>query len=101
MIPTRFFVTSGKAISEVTDLNAFDKALLNAGIGEQNIVTVSSILPAGIKKVNRRKLDMGRITYCVLATMGGTEGETISAGIVYAFRKDVQGGYIAEGHGHG
>lgn len=100
MMPKKFFVTSGKAISEVSDLNAFDKALLNAGIGEQNIVTVSSILPVGIKKINQCKLPMGGIIYCVLAEMRGGEGETISAGIAYAFREDGQGGYVAEGHGH-
>src|SRR3989304_6142143 len=32
-IPRKFFVTSGKAVSRVSDLNAFDGALINAGIG--------------------------------------------------------------------
>jgi arginine decarboxylase len=99
-MPTKFFVTSGRAISRVTDLNAFDKALLNAGIGEQNIVSVSSILPGNIKQVPRKKLPTGTIVHCVLAQMRGSEGETISAGIAYAFRKDRQGGYVAEGHGY-
>lgn len=100
MIPQKFFVTSGRAISEVTDLNAFDRALINAGIGEQNIVDVSSVLPVGIKQVNRQKLPMGAITHCVLAQMRGGEGETIAAGIAYGFREDGQGGYVAEGHGY-
>ncbi|MDI6707799.1 MAG: arginine decarboxylase, pyruvoyl-dependent [Candidatus Thermoplasmatota archaeon] len=99
-VPTKFFVTSGKAISRVTDLNAFDKALLNAGIGEQNIISVSSILPGTIKQVPKKKLPTGALVQCVLAQMRGSEGETISAGIAYAFRKDRQGGYVAEGHGH-
>ena len=34
-IPTKFFVTSGKAVSKVSDLNAFDEALQNAGLAEQ------------------------------------------------------------------
>ncbi|MEW6070439.1 MAG: pyruvoyl-dependent arginine decarboxylase [Candidatus Thermoplasmatota archaeon] len=99
-VPTKFFVTSGKAISRVTDLNAFDKALLNAGIGEQNIISVSSILSGTIKQVPKRKLPTGALLHCVLAQMRGSEGETISAGIAYAFRKDKQGGYVAEGHGY-
>lgn len=98
-IPQRFFVTSGRSISEVSDLNAFDKALMNAGLGEQNLVQVSSVLPPGIKKVNRQNLPKGAIVFCVLAQMRGGEGETISAGIAYAFREDGQGGYVAEGHG--
>ncbi|HEQ79187.1 MAG TPA: pyruvoyl-dependent arginine decarboxylase [Euryarchaeota archaeon] len=100
-IPTRFFVTEGKAVSPVSDLNAFDEALLDAGIGELNLVSVSSILPIEIKKVPRRKLPMGAITHTVLAQQRGNEGEMISAGIAYAFRKDGNGGYVAEGHIHG
>ncbi|RLG70511.1 MAG: pyruvoyl-dependent arginine decarboxylase [Methanobacteriota archaeon] len=99
-IPKRFFVTSGKAVSKVSDLNAFDKALLDAGIGEQNLVSVSSVLPKGITQVKRVSLPMGAITPCVLAQQRGSEGETISAGIAYVFREDGEGGYVAEGHGH-
>jgi len=45
MIPKEFFVTSAKATSPVSELNAFDLALKNAGIAQCNIVPVSSILP--------------------------------------------------------
>jgi len=101
LIPTEFFVTSGSAISKVSDLNAFDQALLSAGISEQNLVAVSSVIPKKAGCVERTELPMGAVTHCVLAQMRGTEGETVSAGIVYAFRKDGNGGYIAEGHIHG
>src|SRR5256886_14987087 len=100
-LPTKFFVTSGKAVSKVSDLNAFDEALQNAGLAEQNIVSVSSVLPVGIRAVRRRDLPMGAITHCVLAQQRGGEGETISAGIAYGFRDDDFGGYVAEGHMHG
>lgn len=88
-------------MSKVSDLNAFDQALMQAKIGEQNLVSVSSVLPIGAKKVAVRELPMGAITHCVLAQMRGGEGEMISAGIAYAFRKDGMGGYVAEGHMHG
>jgi arginine decarboxylase len=100
-IPKRFFVTSGKAVSAVTDLNAFDEALLNARIGEQNLVSISSILPEGVVEVEPVDLPMGAITHCVLAQMRGGEGEVIAAGIAYGFREDGRGGYVAEGHMHG
>ncbi|EQD50755.1 pyruvoyl-dependent arginine decarboxylase, partial [mine drainage metagenome] len=100
-IPTRFFVTSGRAINKTSELNAFDLALLKAGIGEQNLVSVSSVLPDGIRQVDRRPLHMGAITHCVLARHQGGEGEVISAGIAYGFRTDGHGGYVAEGHIHG
>ncbi|OGS48387.1 MAG: pyruvoyl-dependent arginine decarboxylase [Euryarchaeota archaeon RBG_16_68_13] len=100
-IPTKFFVTSGKAVSKISDLNAFDQALLNGGLSEQNIVSVSSVLPVGIKQVRRRGLPMGALTHCVLAQQRGGEAETVSAGIAHGFRDDGFGGYVAEGHMHG
>ncbi len=100
-IPTKFFVTSGKAVSKVSDLNAFDEALQNAGLSEQNIVSVSSVLPVGIRQTRKRDLPMGAITFCVLAQQRGSEGETISAGVAYGYRDDGLGGYVAEGHMHG
>src|SRR3972149_7025274 len=96
-IPKKFFVTSGKAVSKISDLNAFDEALLNAGIGEQNLVSVSSILPIGIQQVKRRELPMGAITHTVLAQQRGGEGEMISAGIAVRVCDGGQSGHGAGG----
>lgn len=101
LVPTKFFTVSGCAVSRISDLNAFDIALMNAGIGEQNLVSVSSVIPEGAYRIPFRPLTMGAVTHCVLAQMRGCEGETIAAGIAYAFRKDGRGGYVAEGHIHG
>lgn len=101
LVPSKFFITSSSAISEVSDLNAFDKALISAGIGEQNLVSVSSVIPVGAEKIGICEMPMGAVTHCVLAQMRGHEGETISAGIAYTYRKDGKGGYVAEGHIHG
>lgn len=100
-IPKKFFVTSGKAASRVSDLNAFDLALQQAQIAEVNLVSVSSVLPVGIEQIPPMPLPMGNITFAVLAQQRGGEGEMISAGIAYAFRKDGLGGYVAEAHMHG
>jgi arginine decarboxylase len=101
LVPSKFFVTHSSAVSKTSDLNAFDKALIKAGIGEQNLVSVSSVIPIGAEKIEPCELPMGAVTHCVLAQMRGTEGETIAAGIAYARRKDGKGGYVAEGHIHG
>jgi arginine decarboxylase len=101
LIPSRFFVTSSSATSTVSGLNAFDRALINAGIGEQNLLSVSSVIPVGAQLSAQCEIPMGAITHCVLAQMRGTEGEMIAAGVAYAFRKDGHGGYVAEGHLHG
>ncbi len=101
LVPSKFFITSSSAVSEVSDLNAFDKALIKAGIGEQNLVSVSSVIPVGAERVEVCEMPMGAVTHCVLAQMRGCEGETIAAGIAYTYRKDGKGGYVAEGHIHG
>ena len=59
-LPTRIILTSGIRIGS-TKLNAFDNALLNAGIGNFNLLSVSSIIPPKAKiiyltKDNREKL---------------------------------------------
>jgi len=43
-LPSQFFMVAGKGDSEYA-LNAFDLALLDAGIGNLNLIKVSSILP--------------------------------------------------------
>jgi len=50
-LPTRIILTSGIRIGS-TKLNAFDNALLNAGIGNFNLLSVSSIIPPKAKIVN-------------------------------------------------
>ncbi len=43
--PTRFWVTSGTGESDLSELDAIDKAFMNSGLGYQNHITVSSIPP--------------------------------------------------------
>ncbi|MDR0888087.1 MAG: pyruvoyl-dependent arginine decarboxylase [Candidatus Methanoplasma sp.] len=97
LVPSKFFITSGKATSTVSDLNAFDRALHQAGISEQNLVAVSSVIPIGAEKTEITELPMGAVTHCVLSQIRGIGGETVAAGISYTFRKDGKGGYVAEG----
>ncbi len=101
LTPSKFFVTSGRATSQVSDLNAFDIALLKARISEQNLVAVSSVIPVDAQLIDICELPMGAVTHCVLSQMRGRDGESIAAGIAYTFRQDGKGGYVAEGHLHG
>jgi len=100
MIPKEFFITSGKAVSPVSELNAFDLALKKAGIAQCNLVPVSSILPPGCKKRRWRKISAGSITYAVIARMEGSEGTTIGAGIAWAWEINRKYGLVAEAHGY-
>ena len=100
MIPKEFFITSGKAVSPVSELNAFDLALKKAGIAQCNLVCVSSILPKDCKEVTKQNIEAGSITYSVLARMDGDEGTTIGAGIAWAWAKSKKYGLVAEAHGY-
>jgi len=100
MIPKEFFITSGKAVSPVSELNAFDLALKTAGIAQCNLVSVSSILPYGCKERKWRKIPAGSITYAVIARMDGDEGTTVGAGIAWTWEKDKKFGLVAEAHGY-
>ena len=100
MIPKEFFVTSGKATSRVSELNAFDQALKKAEISQCNIVSVSSVLPPKCKERKWKEIPIGAITYAVVARMDGKEKTTISAGIAWAWEKDKKYGIVAEAHGN-
>lgn len=98
MTPKKFFVVSGKASSSISELNAFDEALVKAGIAQCNLVPVSSILPKGIEQVEPFEILPGSVTHIVLSKMDGKQGETIGAGIAWAMGE--KHGIVAEDHDH-
>jgi len=104
LIPKYFFITSGKAISNTSKLNAFDRALINAGLGNCNLVQVSSIIPPHAKLIKPIRLPIGSIIFVVMARMDGEPNDEISAGIAWARIKSKDGiesfGVIVEGHGN-
>lgn len=85
LVPSKYFITSGKAVSKISSLNAFDKALMSAGICEQNLVAVSSVIPDGSVRIDPVDLPMGAVTHCVLSQIRGKSEEMISAGIAFAY----------------
>lgn len=81
-------ITSGRAEGP-TRLNAFDNALLDAGIGDINLITVSSMLPAGTQIVKLPKFEAGKMVNCVLAhESSDNEGDLISAVVAAATSDD-------------
>jgi len=52
MRPSKFFVTKGVGIAR-EKLSSYELALRDAGIAQFNLVSVSSILPPGCKKISR------------------------------------------------
>lgn len=82
-------ITSGKSEGP-SKLNAFDNALLDAGIGDVNLIKVSSIIPADSKFVELPLLTPGAMTNCVLAHANSSKsGDLITAVIVVAISDDL------------
>jgi arginine decarboxylase len=105
-IPKCVFLTHGVGVHRHA-LTAFEYALRNADIEQQNLVTVSSIMPphcALISRVNGvATLKPGEITFAVVARAETNEaGRRVAAGIGLARPKDPSHyGYISEHHGFG
>lgn len=106
MIPTKFFLTKGVGVHK-NYLQSFELALEKAGISKFNLVSVSSILPPGCKKISKeeglRYLNPGEIVFVVLSKNSTNEpNRLIAASIGCAIPADhSQYGYIAEHHSFG
>ncbi len=86
--PTQYFLVSG-ASEGYTPLNAFDGALLQAGIGNTNIVKMSSIVPPRCRMVTPVALPPGALVPAAYAALtSDIQGEIISAGVAIALPKD-------------
>jgi arginine decarboxylase len=102
-LPKSVFLTRGIGVHRHR-LSAFEYALRDADIEQQNLVSVSSILPAHCALITRKvgvaMLSPGEITFCVMARAETDEaGRHIAAGIGLARPKDpAHYGYISEHH---
>jgi len=96
-MPTRYFLVSGTS-EGYTSLNAFDGALLRAGIGNTNIVKMSSIVPPRCTLIEPIALPPGALVPAAYAAItSDVPGEVISAGVAVALPEDVdQNGLIME-----
>jgi len=84
-----------------TALNAFDNALLAAGIGNINLIKISSILPPDVPVVELPKIKPGALVPTAYAAITSeTPGETVTAAVGYALPDDpTKNGVIMEFHG--
>lgn len=104
--PTRMFLTKGVGVHRHA-LTAFELALRDADIEQQNLVHVSSILPPHCAHISREAgvelLKPGDITFCVMARAETNEfGRNLHASIGLAKPADPNMyGYISELHGYG
>ncbi len=86
--PTQYFLVSG-ATDGYTPLNAFDGALLQAGIGNTNIAKMSSIVPPHCEMISPVPLPLGALVPAAYASMtSDVPGEVIAAGVALALPED-------------
>ncbi len=106
LVPTRVFLTKGVGRHKY-QLKSFEEALRKAGVAQQNLVQVSSILPPHCKIISKERglklLTPGGICHCVMARADTDEhGRLVASSVGIAVPKDeTKWGYLSEVHGHG
>lgn len=88
--PNMYCLVRGSAEGR-TRLNAFDKALLNAGVGDTNLMRMSSILPPAAQQhdIGDIELPKGGLIPLAYATIdGNTPGRLISAAVAVGIPED-------------
>ncbi|MBN2512680.1 MAG: arginine decarboxylase, pyruvoyl-dependent [Sedimentisphaerales bacterium] len=106
LVPAKVFLTKGVGRHKF-QLKSFEEALRQAGVAQQNLVQVSSILPPRCVIISKDKgieqLVAGSICYCVMARADTNEhGRIVAASVGVALPKEKsKWGYLSEVHGHG
>lgn len=101
--PTHYILCHG-ASEGYTPLNAFDAALLKAGVGNTNLMRMSSILPPGVVQKESATFEPGSFLPIAYASIESvTPQEIISAGVALAIPEDINKPgvimeYSARGH---
>ncbi|MDX1585731.1 MAG: arginine decarboxylase, pyruvoyl-dependent [Balneolaceae bacterium] len=101
--PNAFALVKGASEGR-TRLNAFDNSLLNAGVGDTNLMRMSSILPPGAEQRNIEEFDLprGGLIPLAYATIDSTTpGRYISSAIAVGIPDDeTEPGVIMEFEDH-
>ena len=97
--PTHYYLVKGAAEGYMP-LNAFDHALLAAGVGDTNLVKMSSILPPHCERIAPVALPYGALVPVAYADMSSsTPGEWVAAAVSIAIPMDANlPGLIMEHH---
>ncbi len=101
-LPTTYFLVAGYAEGP-TPLNAFDNALMAAGVGNTNLVRMSSIVPPAAKEIPPIKLPYGALIPIAYAEETGEEhGTMVTAAVAVGIPEDpTLPGVIMEHHMRG
>lgn len=94
--PAKYTIVAAAAEGP-TRLNAFDNALLAAGIGNMNLLRVSSILPPGALQVDKLDMPQGSLLPTAYGAIESEQtGEMIAAAVGVGIGDDDECGVIME-----
>lgn len=79
--PKKFFLVSGIGIGS-TNLNSFDDALQNSGIGDTNLIRLSSILPPKCQRISFISIPKGSLLPVAYSTISSSEQNCIISSAV-------------------
>jgi arginine decarboxylase len=87
-VPKNYFLVAGTG-EGFTPLNAFDAALGKAGVGDLNLIKVSSIVPPHCLRLEPKTIAPGTLIATAFAEITSTlHGEIIAAGIAVGLPED-------------
>lgn len=86
-IARNFYISTGCG-RDIHAIASFDKALLMAGMGNYNLVRVSSIIPPDAKQVDCVNYPAGSVVFTAYATINTKANELIASAIAAAIPKD-------------
>lgn len=100
----KLYITKGSGTG-LTELAAFDSAVLEAEVGNQNLIYLSSVIPPDSTIVHEamplKDSDFGSRLYCVLSEQRTSiVGEEAWAGIGWVQEVSTGRGVFIEHHGH-
>jgi len=96
LVPQEYFMASGVGQSDTSVLNAFDRALVAAGISQCNLVPVSSVLPKSAKEVKPKRIEPGQVTFVVMGKATGKSGDLVSTGVAIGYIEGGENDLIVE-----
>jgi pyruvoyl-dependent arginine decarboxylase len=103
-----YFITTGSGQSNLksndNETTSYDDAVVNARIGNVNVVLVSSMIPPNVTEINYQPYNWGDIVFSIMARNDSTRGKFISCALLVAevmFNNKLLGSFVLEYSGRG
>jgi arginine decarboxylase len=103
-----YFITNGSGESNLSrsknHTTSYDDAVVNAGIGNVNVVNLSSMIPPGSIEVPYISPKWGDVVYCIMARNDSKKGKFISCALLISevyYENKLLGSFVLEYSGNG